>query len=186
MIFWGPSVHTLRVSLRDVEPTGWRRGVVPSETKLPRLARWLEAAMGWEGYHLHTFDVAGLQEFGAPDEDADRVINKRRVTVKQILPELGSALRWDYDFGDGWEHDVVVEEIEGASPSVRYPVCVDGAQACPPEDCGGVSGYVRLPARCSPIPPTRTTSTSRGWAPTGLDANHFDLLAANQRMRARR
>ncbi len=89
VIVWGPGVHTLRVSLRDVEPTVWRRIVVPSETKLPKLARWLEAAMGWEGYHLHSFNVAELQ-FGAPDEDADDVIEMQPgVTVKQVLP--GSA-----------------------------------------------------------------------------------------------
>ena len=67
--------------------------------------------MGWEGYHLHLFDVGGLL-FGAPDEDADYVIDESRRTVKQVLPRVGSSLRWDYDFGDGWEHDVVVEAIE--------------------------------------------------------------------------
>jgi hypothetical protein len=184
VIFWGPSVHTLRVSLRDVDPTVWRRVVVPSETKLPRLARWLEAVLGWEGYHLHSFNVAGLQ-FGAPDEDADHVIDERRVTVKQILPELGSVLRWDYDFGDGWEHDVVVEAIEEPSPSVRYPVCVDGAQACPPEDCGGVSGYDEL-REVLADPTHEEYEHLREWAPDGFDPDHFDVVAANRRMRARR
>ena len=184
MIVWGPSVYTLRVSLRDVEPTVWRRIVVPSETKLPKLARWLEAVMGWEGYHLHSFDVAGLQ-FGAPDEDADYVIDERRVTVKQVLPGVGSALRWDYDFGDGWEHDVEVEAIDEPSAAVRYPVCLDGAKACPPEDCGGVSGYDELRAvLADPTHPDYEHLS--GWAPPGFDADRFDLVDANQRMRARR
>jgi hypothetical protein len=184
VIVWGPSVHTLRVSLRDVEPTVWRRIVVPSETKLPKVARWLEAAMGWEGYHLHSFNIDELQ-FGMPDEDADYVIDERRVTLKQILPRVGSALRWDYDFGDGWEHDVVVEAIEEPSASVRYPVCLDGARACPPEDCGGVSGYDEL-LEVLADPTHEDYEHLRGWAPEGFAADRFDLVDANQRMRARR
>jgi hypothetical protein len=184
MITWGPSVHALRVSLRDVEPTVWRRIAVPSETKLPRFARMLEAVMGWDGYHLHSFSVAGLR-FGEPDEDDDDVIDERRVTVKQILPSLGSALQWDYDFGDGWEHDVVVEGIEEPSPSVRYPVCLDGSRACPPQDCGGASGYAEL-LEVLANPMHEEHEHMRGWAPEGVDAAHFDVVVANQRLRGRR
>ena len=114
VIVLGPSVHTLKVSLRHVEPTVWRRIVVPSATKLTTFARWLEAAMGWDGYHLHSFSTGELQ-FGPPDEDADGVIDERRVTLKDILPRADSTLQWDYDFGDGWEHDVEVEAIEESS-----------------------------------------------------------------------
>lgn len=184
MIVWGPSVHTLQVSLREVEPIVWRRIAVPSETKLPRFARWLEAAMGWEGYHLRSFNVAGLQ-FGARDEDADYVIDERHVTVKQILPRVGSAVQWDYDFGDGWEHDVVVDAVEEPSASVRYPVCLDGARACPPEDCGGVAGYDELRAVLAD-PTHEDYEHLSSWVPPGFDADRFDLAAANQRIRARR
>jgi hypothetical protein len=184
MIVWGPSVYTLKVSLREVEPSVWRRIVVPSETKLPKFARWLEAAMGWEGYHLHSFGIAGLR-FGAPDEDADDLIDERRVTVKQVLPRVGSTLQWDYDFGDGWEHEVVVEAIEEPSASVRYPVCLAGARACPPEDCGGPSGYEELLAVLAD-PTHPEYEQLRGWAPPGFDAGRFDMVAANQRMRVRR
>ena len=114
--------------------------VVKSETPLPKLARLLENAMGWEGYHLHMFDVAGIL-FGVPEEDADYVINEKAATVKHVLPRPGTSLRWDYDFGDSWRHDMVVEAIESPVEGKRYPVCLDGARACPPEDCGGVTGY---------------------------------------------
>ena len=93
-------VHTLRVTLRDVSPDVWRRLIVTSETTLPKLAQVLERVMGWDSYHLHMFDVGGIQ-FGAPDEefDIDNLIDHRKVTVKQVLPRVGSALRFDYDFG---------------------------------------------------------------------------------------
>jgi len=140
VIPFGPTVHVLRVSLRDAEPSVWRRLAVRSEMPLPKLSQTLERVMGWEGFHLHMFDVGGIL-FGEPDEDADCVIGEKAATVKHVLPRVGASLRWDYDFGDGWEHDVVVEAIESPVERKRYPVCLDGAWACPPEDCGGIPGY---------------------------------------------
>ena len=183
MIPFGPTVHVLRVSLRDAEPEVWRRLVVRSETPLPKLNHALERAMGWEGYHLHMFDVGGIL-FGEPDEDADYVINERAATVKHVLPRVGASLRWDYDFGDGWEHDVVVEAIESPVEGKRYPVCLDGARACPPEDCGGIPGYARLlAALADPKDPEHDELVE--WAPDGFDPEGFDLVAANRGLRGR-
>jgi hypothetical protein len=183
MIPFGPAVHVLRVSLRDVEPEVWRRVAVRSDTSLPKLARTLERLMGWEGYHLHMFDAGGIL-FGEPDNDADYVINEKAATVKHVLPRVGASLRWDYDFGDGWEHDVVVEVIEAPADGTRYPVCLDGARACPPENCGGVPGYGRLrTALADPSDPEHEELVE--WAPIGFDPAAFDLVAANRRLRSR-
>lgn len=181
MIPFGPTVHVLRVSLREVEPVVWRRLVVRSEMPLPKLNQALERVMGWEGYHLHMFDVGGIL-FGEPDEDADYVINEKAATVKHVLPRVGATLRWDYDFGDGWEHDVMVEAIESPVEGKRYPVSLDGARACPPEDCGGVSGYEQLlAALADPKDPEHEEMVE--WAPNGFDPDAFDLVAANRRLR---
>jgi len=179
--FGGPSVHTLRIELQYVEPTVWRRFVVPSETKLPKFNRTLEAAMGWEGYHLHMFEIADLR-IGAPDEDDDDRIDERQITVKQLLPRVGSQVRWAYDFGDNWQHDVVVEAIEEPSPDVRYPMCTDGARACPPEDCGGVSGYEELrEVLADPLHPEH--EHLREWAGAGFEPDVFDQIAVTKRLR---
>ena len=182
---FGPTVHTLKVTLRDVSPDVWRRVVVRSETTLPKLARTLEAAMGWESYHLHLFDAGGIQ-FGEPDEDfdSDHVIDARKVTVKHVLPEVGSALRFDYDFGDGWEHDVVVEAIEAPQEGKRYPVCLDGERGCPPEDCGGPSGYGELLAVLADANHPEHEHIA-AWAPKGFDPAVFDVVAANRTLRGR-
>lgn len=130
---------------------------------MPKLNQALERVMGWEGYHLHMLDVGGIL-FGEPDEDADYVINEKAATVKHVLPRVGASLRWDYDFGDGWEHDVVVEAIESFLEGKRYPVCLDGERACPPEDCGGIPGYERLLAALADpkrIPSTTSWSSGR-------------------------
>ena len=100
--------------------------------------------MGWQGYHLHDFQVGDGVTFAAPDLDSDHAIDERKVTVKQILPRVGSTLVWQYDFGDSWYHTVTVEAMNEPDASARYPQCLDGARACPPEDCGGTHGYARL------------------------------------------
>jgi Plasmid pRiA4b ORF-3-like protein len=179
VIPFGPTVHTLKVTLREVKPAVWRRVVVRSEMPLAKFARTLEAAMGSKGYHLHMFDVGGVL-FGTRDDDADYIIDERQATVKQVLPRLRAKLRWDYDFGDSWEHNVVVEAIESPTAGQRYPTCIGGSRACPPEDCGGVGGYARLlEALVDP------TDSYVEWAPDGFDPAVFDLVAANQQMRGR-
>jgi pRiA4b ORF-3-like protein len=180
-----PTVHSLKVTLRDVSPEVWRRDVLRSETTLPQFARTLEAAMGWRSYHLHQFDVGGIQ-FGQPDEDfdSDDVIDGRKITVKQVLPDIGSSLRFDYDFGDGWEHDVIVEGIEAPQDGTRYPVCLDGERACPPENCGGPHNYTHLlVALADPNHPEHNNFV------TGMldrfDRDAFDVAAARRRLRGR-
>jgi hypothetical protein len=105
-------------------------------------------------------------------------------TVNHVLPRLGGSLRWDYDFGDGWEHDVVVEAIESPVEGKRYPVFLDGARACPPENSGGIPGYARLlTALADPKDPEHGELVE--WAPDGFDPEVFDLVAANRRLRGR-
>lgn len=177
---FGPTVHVLRIQLRHIEPPIWRTFAVASDTKLPKFNRILHAVMGWEGYHLHMFNVAEIS-FGEKDEDADYVIPERNITVQQILPRPGSALRWDYDFGDGWEHDVVVESIDEPRPEARYPICTGGERACPPEDCGGVPGFADLlEAIGDPAHPEHDELVA--WTPDGFDPAVFDMVAANRRL----
>jgi len=183
VIPFGPTVCTLNVTLREVKPEVWRRLIVRSETPLPKFARILEGTMGWEGYHLHMFDVGGVL-FGQPEEDSDHVIDERAATVKHVLSRVKSTLRWDYDFGDGWEHDVVVEAIEPPQDGKRYPVCLAGERACPPEDSGGVPGYEDLlRVLAAPNDPEHEHMVS--WAPHGFDPSVFDLVAASGRLRGR-
>ena len=183
MMPWGPSVHVLKIRLRHVEPPIWRRFAVASEKKLPRFNRILLTVMGWDGHHLHVFDVAGIQ-FGEKDGDDDRVIGERNITVQQVLPRPDSTLRWDYDLGDGWEHDVVVQAIEEPDPEIRYPVCSGGERACPPEDCGGVMGFADLiEALADPAHPEHDELSA--WAPKGYDPSRFDVAATNRRLKRR-
>jgi hypothetical protein len=131
------AVHQLRITLCDVEPRIWRRIQVPSDILLVRLHEVLQAAMGWGDMHLHSF--GGRYSAGGYVESYEFT-----TTLAQFAPDPGWGFSYQYDFGDMWEHDVAVEKVIGAGRRPRYPVCIAGGRACPPEDCGGPPGYWNL------------------------------------------
>lgn len=141
-------VYQLKITLRAIRPPIWRRFQVPADTTLNRLHRILQRIMGWTNSHLHEF-VVGKRRYGTglhewQEFGADHVLNERRFTLGEVAPVAGCRLVYAYDFGDGWQQDIRVEKIGPAEPGQRYPVCLAGARACPPEDCGGYPGYVEL------------------------------------------
>jgi len=133
----------LKVSLLGVtKPPVWRRLLVPANIRLDRLHDVIQSAMGWENYHLHAFSAAGL-EYGPPEFDLDSH-DERAATLDGVLGEAGGRMRYTYDFGDSWEHELVLEKVLDAEPGECYPVCTAGKSRCPPEDCGGAWGYASL------------------------------------------
>lgn len=167
-----PTVHRLKVTLRSIRPPIWRRIAVKSDTTLRELSPILEAAMGWTGAHLHLFEIGG-RRYGQPDPDSGIADEDEAAhTIADVLTSVGAKMRWDYDFGDGWEHDVVVEAIGAADSAVEYPVCLTGKRACPPEDCGGPWGYGDLlEALGDETNPEHRELVE--WAPAGFDPEHF-------------
>ena len=179
-MYFGPTHHRLRISLDDVEPEVWRSLVVASEITLPDLARVLVAVMGWEGYHLHQFVVGGMY-FGPGDVDMSRfTIPYEQITLEQIARE-GVEFEWHYDFGDSWSHRVVAEWV-GEPEQARVPVCLDGARACPPEDCGGTGGYEELLLTLAD-PDDEDHDDMLEWVGGGFDPEAFDRKAVNERLR---
>lgn len=143
-------VHRMKVTLLGTSPPVWRRLAVPSSTTLGQLHHVLQYAMGWQDCHLHEFSAAG-RRFGPRSDlfdDGWGTPPKDEATAKlsRVAP-AGSRLLYDYDFGDGWRHEIVVEKVERVpadAPGAVGPVCLSGRRACPPEDCGGVWGYEHL------------------------------------------
>ncbi|MDR9452031.1 MAG: plasmid pRiA4b ORF-3 family protein [Acidimicrobiia bacterium] len=175
------TIHQLKVTLRHVKPPVWRRILVESEVSLAELSAVLVGAMGWMDTHLHLFEV-GDRQYGVPDPDWGLdVLDEERFVLDQVLPKVGTKMRWDYDFGDGWEHDVRLEAITLPKGSVKYPVCLAGRRACPPEDCGGPWGYADLlDAMRNPDHPEREELME--WLAPGFDPNHFDREETEQAM----
>jgi hypothetical protein len=179
------TVHRLKVTLLQVKPPVWRRIEVASNIKLAELSGVLEAAMGWLGAHLHAFKVDGVL-YEIPDDDSfgfPPPRDERKARLGDVLPVVTSKMRWDYDFGDGWEHDVVVESIEPMKREGASPVCVAGKRACPPDDCGGPRGYSNLLAAIGDPTHEEHEALSQ-WLPPGFDANEFDIALATEMMRS--
>src|SRR4029077_4994020 len=120
----------------------WRRLLVPSDLTLAKLHDVIQVAMGWHDAHLHEFRV-GDETYGAPDIESD-AMDERKVRLHQVLGRAGAKALYTYDFGDSWEHRIVVEKSLPADPKLNYPVCTGGQRAGPPEDCGGIPGFYEL------------------------------------------
>ena len=135
----GRTVHTIKVTLAGSQPPIWRRLQVPSAITLRALHDVLQAAFGWQDYHMWVFETP-LGRYGLPDRELE-ISNAAAKRLGQVAAREGSQLSYTYDFGDDWEHHIVVEAIAGPEPGIAYPRCLAGRRACPPEDCGGVWGY---------------------------------------------
>ena len=132
----------IKVKLLGVtKPPVWRRLQLRADTRLDQLHEILQAALGWENYHMHVFEF-GEQRFGVRDPELD-FSDERQVTLGE-LTDIGTRFRYTYDFGDDWHHEILVEDLLDPQPNIRYPILVDAKGACPPEDCGGVWGYADL------------------------------------------
>lgn len=133
----------IKVKLLGVtKPPVWRRLQLRADTSLDHLHEMLVAAFGWQDYHMHCFS-SGPEEFGVPDPELG-FIDERHVTLGELIGGVGDRLRYAYDFGDDWQHEIVVEELLDPDPEIHYPVLVAAKGACPPEDCGGPWGYAEL------------------------------------------
>lgn len=137
-------IYSLKVSLRDSKPPIWRRLLVPGSITLYQLHHIIQIAMGWTDSHLHQF-IIGDEYFSIPSpEDWEPVKDERRYHLNRIAPSENYKFIYEYDFGDGWEHEILVEKIQPAEAGVKYPLCIKGKRACPPEDVGGVWGYMEF------------------------------------------
>ena len=139
----GTAVLQFKLSLCGVsKPPVWRRLLVPADIRLSQVHDVIQAAMGWTDTHLHAFSTA-YGDYGPPDPGLDHR-DERKARLADFLAEPGDRIRYAYDFGDFWEHDIVLEKSLESEPDARLPACVAGKGACPPEDCGGVWGYADL------------------------------------------
>jgi len=134
----------LKITLRYLAPPIWRRVLVREDITLGQLHAVVQRVMDWGGGHMHEFRMPArgfgppLRTFGYEGEDEDATV------LREVLVRKGQMLLYEYDFGDGWLHRIQLEKILPLETGQRYPVCLAGARACPPDDCGGPPGYAQL------------------------------------------
>lgn len=153
-------------------------------TDFATLHRILQAVMGWENCHLHSFEHRGREFVWPIDREPFDVLDcpyEAEVALNQVLRRKGQRLRYIYDYGDGWLHDVLVESTGRSEDKAPYLVCLAGEGACPPEDSGGLGGYAGK-LRAAADPSSEFHQEAMDWLPADFDPTHFDLTEANRRL----
>lgn len=176
--------YQLRVSLRYLKPEIWRRLVVPDIATLAQLHRLLQIVMGWTDSHMHEFRI-GKTSYGTPDSewaDMNPTLNEKRYTLTAVVGDRLKKFDYLYDFGDGWEHEVRIEKrLTGAEMPSRSQ-CTAGANACPPDDVGGVPGYCDFVAAVlDPKHPEHRELLQ--WYGAPFDPYRFDIDAVNAQLK---
>ncbi len=175
-------IYQVKVTLRDSKPPIWRRLLIPGSVTLYRLHHILQVAMGWSDSHLHHFIIAGKYYSTPSPDDWQPVKDERRYSLNQIAPSEKNRFTYEYDFGDSWEHQILVEKIQAPEAGVQYPLCVKGKRACPPEDVGGIWGYMNFVDAISD-PNHREHDSYFEWWGGDFDPEEFNIDSINQALR---
>jgi hypothetical protein len=182
-------IHELKITLQGSKPPIWRRIAVPSDMRLNDLHEVIQVVMGWDDDHLHQFIVPNLQPrlmgrrnceryLSDPRFELDDVEDESRVRLSDLAPAVKSKFIYEYDFGDSWEHLVEVVKICPPDEGVKYPVCLAGKLACPPEDCGGIWGYYDMLEVLKNPKHERYEELSE-WIGEDFDPERFDIDEIN-------
>ena len=175
----------LKISLKNSKPPIWRRVLVNSSITFYELHYTIQIAMGWGIFHLYEFKIGNYQigiiggDFDDPEYESSNVIDAKEITLEEVLSQGEvKSFSYEYDFGDGWNHSVMVEKIMPLEPDKYYPVCIKGKLACPPEDCGGLYGYYNLLEIISNKKHPEHMEMLE-WLGGGFDPNEFEVDDAN-------
>ena len=179
-------LYQFKITLTGIGPPIWRR-IQTEDCTLDKLHEHIQTAMGWSNYHLHRFEIDGvvygdLELLYEAWEDATPPVNSLRIWLSTLVPEDGKPFQfqYEYDFGDRWRHEVVFEGCLRAEKRVRYPLCVEGERACPPEDVGGIHGYREYLETLRDPDHEEWDETSDWRGP--YRPEHFDAVAATKTM----
>ncbi len=197
-------IHELKITLRGSKPPIWRRIAVPSDMRLNDLHNVIQVVMGWGNYHLHQFVVPNIQPkptreelasldwqaryekltmcrdrcWSDPRMEVEGAENEKKVKLCEMAPAVKSKFIYEYDFGDSWEHQIEVVKISPPAEGVKYPVCLAGELACPPEDSGGVWGYYEK-LEVLKNPKREDYKDTFEWMGDNFDPEHFNLKKVN-------
>ena len=175
-----------KITLKGIRPPIWRRIEIPANYSFWDFHVAIQDAMGWTDSHLHAFSVrnlrGGIDQIGIPDDDSfegdPMFLPGWKFQVSDYLFRPGTRAKYAYDFGDGWEHDLIVEAIGPREKGVTYPRCTAGKRRCPPEDCGGIYGYADL-LEIIANPEHEEHASMMEWVGGPFNPNEFDPSAVH-------
>jgi len=179
-------LYQIKFTLLEIHPSIWRRIQIWEGATLEKLHGTLQIIMGWEDCHLHEFSI-GCRIHSVPDTDDDlyerKVIDERRVQLKEAVSRVATHFEYLYDFGDSWRHDLQLEAIVIPDPERTYPCRLAGERRTPPEDVRGPSGYTEYLEAMADPGHEEHENVLRCQGP--FDPEAFSLTAVNQRLRKR-
>ncbi len=180
-----PAVYQFKVSLVGITPPIWRRLLISNQVTLHKLHMAIQIMGGWWNYHLHLFEIAGT-EYGYPDPDGElHHLSSARYKLNALPLTRGENFRYVYDFGDHWEHKVLLEDVLPPDQAPPHPVCLGGERGFPHEDSGGVYGY-REKLKILRRPSHPEYEEMRTWFGPHFDPQGFDLEFVNRQLRTGR
>jgi hypothetical protein len=174
-------IYQLKVTLLDSDPAIWRQVLVASDELLQDVHKIIQTTMGWTNSHLHQF-VSNDKFYCQPSEDdypnKDQ-IDYNGVTLGDLLSTIGHTMLYEYDFGDGWEHEIKLENKLPEDGKMKYPRCIAGERNCPPEDCGGTGGLEKV-LEALKNPEDEESKATLKWIGHDYDPSFFDLNEINE------
>ena len=178
-------IYQIKITLKGSKPPIWRRILVESDMLLSDFHKILQTTMGWLGGHLHEF-VEGNKSYRSRlddddfwDSSVDVDYNKKGTRIRTLLKKIGDKIIYEYDFGDGWQHTILLEEILPVDPEKVYPICIAGKMKCPPEDVGGIYGYEDI-LEVLKDPDNERYEEMIDWVGDDFDPKHFDKDEVNE------
>ncbi len=173
------SVYQIKVTLEGIRPAIWRRLLVPASIALESLHDVLQVTFGWTDSHLHGFEARGVHYGPADSGLGTEQLDEKRVPLQEVLRKPKDTMNYEYDFGDSWEHKVVLEKILSNAESQDTLSCIAGERACPPEDSGGAWRYAEL-LRALSDPSNAEHAEMLEWIGDDFDPERFDLAEVNK------
>lgn len=175
--------YQIQISLRGSKPKIWRRILIPSDLLLSDFHMIIQITMGWTNSHLHqfiknsTFYTVRMKDDDLWDEMDN--VDYKKMKVSDLLKKEKEKIVYEYDFGDSWEHDIILEKILPIDNSLKYPICLTGKMNCPPEDCGGVWGYYDM-LEVLKDPDHEEYESYIEWLDEEFDPEYFDKKEINK------
>ena len=179
------NILQFKITLCKTKPAIWRQFVIEDTLTFHDLHLVVQVVMGWKNSHLHQFVYEGKSYIGIPeylkDGDNFEVIDSRQFLLSEFFDKSGMKILYEYDFGDGWFHELTLEKVY-KSGGLLYPICEAGEHSCPPEDCGGISGYYNMLEILNDKKHPEHKVT-RIWAGAKYNADFFDMDKVNKNLK---
>jgi len=179
-------IYQIQIALKRFKPKIWRRLLIPSDLLLSDFHKVIQTSMGWTNSHLHqfiknrTFYTVKMQDDDLWDEMDN--VDYKEIKISDLLKKEKDKIVYEYDFGDGWEHDIILEKILPPDNNTKHPICLTGKMNCPPEDCGGIWGYSDM-LEILKDPDHEEYESYIEWLGEEFDPKYFDKDEVNELLR---